>query len=116
MRLLPRGASLYRGSAASTTSKSDRQREALAGARCAGKRFECAALFCSVHARLRRAELGQLDLDTQPDLGQHQVQLLVAGRVVEIRDRALEPGERSRIEVAGQEAELQFVERVERRA
>src|ERR1700724_2344044 len=62
------------------------------------------------------ADFGKLDADPQLDLGEHGVEVRLAGAVGECRHDRLERGERAGLEGTGKEPELEGVEGVERGA
>src|SRR5580693_2288665 len=59
---------------------------------------------------------GELDRNAQVDLGQHGIELFIAGTVLEIGGDGLQPQQRTLIQRPRQQAELELVERVQRAA
>src|SRR5580704_15414774 len=66
--------------------------------------------------RSAHAGFGELDRNPQIDLGQHGIELFVAGAVLEIGGQGFQPQQRALIQRPRQQTELEFVEGVERAA
>src|SRR5580692_12138059 len=66
--------------------------------------------------RSAHAGFGELDRNAQLDLGQHGIELFVAGAVLEIGGKGFQPQQRALIQGPRQETELELVEGVERAA
>ena len=64
---------------------------------------------------LGRSHLGEFHLDPQFDFAEHAVEAYVARAVLEMDGRGLEPAERRRRQVAAEEADLEFIEGIERK-
>src|SRR5580704_6858356 len=74
----------------------------------------CSYLFNEFNSlRSAHAGFGELDRDPQLDLGQHGIELFVAGAVLEIGGKGFQPQQCALIQGPRQETELEFVEGVE---
>ena len=63
---------------------------------------------------LREARFGQFDRDPQIDFRHDLVEPVVARRLLEVAGHRFQPQHSGLVEGAGQQAELQFVKRIER--
>src|ERR1700685_3013789 len=68
------------------------------------------------YLRSSHAGFGELDSDAEVDLGEHGIELFVAGTVFEIGGEGFKPQQRALIQRPRQQAELELIEGIERAA